>query len=192
MNAISPETAYTIGQLGIAAVVAALVSAAFNAWNASTNRKHEIEKENLRRRQELLEGIAVEFESIHEVVLKLCVAYLTHRESLDASGIPPGKGWINDALIKETEKLGVALVNCHSIEGRLMLLGLERATGQMQKYRVYISELQSKPGSMGSGPTPAEFQIMADKCWTMRSEFYVLLNNAYTSSTATARFLNSK
>lgn len=168
------DTAVKIG-------LGAALTGIFSFLLARRDHSHELDKEVMRRRQDLLERISSDFEAFHQVVIEIYTAHATHRNSLEALKIEPGKGPVNDKLHEAISRLTPALKHCHTLEGQLMLLGMSEAASRLMSYRLAVTDLQSLPGLFGSGPSAEEFKKMTNACAVLRNEFYAILQKFYCS-----------
>ena len=133
MSTISPETAYSIGQMGIAAVVAAIVSAAFNAWSAHKNRKHDFEKDFVRRRQDVLERVVEHIETVDEEVSNMAV-------QLKVCSSAPIRSEAREEGRKQVLRLMAGLdknvTTLNGDEGKLLLIGLVGSAKCLSDYQL--------------------------------------------------------
>lgn len=133
MSTISPETAYSIGQMGIAAVVAAIVSAAFNAWSAHKNRKHDFEKEFVRRRQDVLERVVEHLEVVDDEIsnlaaqMKICSAAQVRSDAREEG---------RKQVLKLLAGLDKNIAALSGDEGKLLLIDLVGSAERLAEYRL--------------------------------------------------------
>ena len=145
---MNSETIELLSRLGVGALLGASVTAAFTFFTSWLNRRHEIRKERFKRKQELFEKIAQEFEQVHAVIMELFSNYGTYLESEEKTA-----GYADYSFKKAQniviEKIYPALNQLHSIEGRLWLSEGELLATLFTKYRSSVVDLQNQ---IGRGP----------------------------------------
>ncbi|MDH3504582.1 MAG: hypothetical protein OEZ41_04700 [Nitrospirota bacterium] len=140
---MNPETVELVGTLGVGVVFGALITGIFNFLTTWLGRRHEFQRERYKRKQELLEKIAIDFETAHAVIMELFSTYGTYLEFVDSR---PGSGEysLEKAAKIVVERIFPALNIVHGIEGRLMLLGYNDIAKMFLEYRSAATDLQDQ------------------------------------------------
>ncbi|MBI5766157.1 MAG: hypothetical protein HZA93_00055 [Verrucomicrobia bacterium] len=166
-------------KIGLGAMIGG-VSALLLAW---FNARHQTNSEIRKRRLDLLERVATEFEQTHQVVNEIysCYgSYLDAVESGDTGRVAIAWNTVSDTFLNKSAAAFSKLVDN---EGRLMLLGMTDAVKALNAYRIAATLLQNqiRHPSDGQGPliTSHSFGQLILEIVKKRSDLYSALKATY-------------
>jgi hypothetical protein len=130
------EVTDTAVKIGLGALIAA-VSAALGARSA---RKHDLYRDVLKRRQDLLIEITNEFEVVHSNLVEFA-------GSFGRADNPASQPELRDAALKKISELGPkldkSLVTLQMADGKLLLIGLPAGAGALADYRTELTHFMT-------------------------------------------------
>ena len=160
---------WSLGQLGLGALGGAIFGAFAQIYIASRNRRHEIERETLKRRQEALENFRVCFEPVHRDVVEASVLVSEWSRFDESEKINLN---LREKLRLHFLKINEGVQQLQPEEGRLLLYGLPAAAATLSNYRKLLFELLPK---LKVDSVDQDAQIIRDKlleCAHRRTEMY--------------------
>lgn len=176
---MSNETTELLGKLGLGAVAGAAITAIFTFFTSWLSRRHEIRRERFKRKQEVLEKIAADFEGVHAAIMELYSNFGTFIELEEKQ--PGSAEFSKEKAVKIIiERIFPALTTVHSIEGRLMLLGYDDAAKMFRQYRNAATDLQNQAHTDPASRLPLkEWDALFLKSHEMRKSIYENLQLLY-------------
>jgi hypothetical protein len=163
-------------KIGLGAAITAVATIVVTMLKARYERRGEISK----RRFDLIERLAGEFEQVHSVFIELYAAYATYLDCSDPIAVELNWTDVRNCIVK---KVGPALAALHGLEGRLMLIGALKSVRILGQYRYAFQELQSDVrmigGSEGQPPSQAHWQTRGKSVNDCRTEFFDALRKEY-------------
>lgn len=163
-------------KIGLGAFITAVATIAVTLLHGRHERKTEIRK----RRFDLIERLAGDFEQIHPVFIELFSSYATCLESTNR--LTAEMSWKNVAACI-VDKVGPALTSLHGLEGRLLLVGAAKSVRALTDYRTAATALQNEVrmigGTEGPPPTPGRWDELGRAVHECRTQFFEALRKEY-------------
>lgn len=163
-------------KIGLGAAITAVTTIVVTMLRAHHERHAEISK----RRFDLIERLAAEFEQIHSVFIELYGAYAT---CLDCPNPTAAELSWRDARNCMVKKIVPAVTSLQGLEGRLMLIGALESARILGRYRRAFQELQNEvrmiDGSEGPPPTIAHWQELGKTVDECKTQFFDALRKDY-------------
>jgi gas vesicle protein len=161
-------------KIGLGALIAGLISLLL----ARAARTHELRKDQIRRRQDTIEKIAEEFERVQAQFVGLFATYSTYADHYQ---VPIIKDLQRKKVVEAMNGVETALHSLHTIESKLLLLGLDSCTQIVVSYRLAVVELQNQVRLEPPFPDKTKFESSAKNFSEIRTRFYKAISKAYSS-----------
>jgi hypothetical protein len=161
--------------MGLGAIGGALFGALAQIWIASRNRRHSIDQETLKRRQEALERFVVSFESVHRDVVEASVL-VSEWQRIDESS----KRSLNlrEKVSRHFLRLNEGVHALQTEEGHLLLYGLPTAAATLTNYRTSLIKLMPELTVDSVDRDPSGIRKKLSDCADRRIEIYGRLWNS--------------
>lgn len=172
------DTAVKIG-LGAAITV---VGSWFSLWISARN---DAKKEIRRRRLDVIQQSAIDFETQSAVFVKLYAAYssclIWHAHGDQEMSL---RG-MNETMALTEKDVGIALHHLHRLEAQLETVGCSKSSAAAMKYRLAVTDMQSAPRHIVHQvtlvPKREEFDAIGQRVAGTRAVFYSTLREEFSS-----------
>jgi len=164
------DTAVKIGLSGIIVAISGY-------FLAQRNQRHDFDKEYFRRRQDVIEGVAAKFASIHAFFFKVCIDYMALVELLHA-GFPASDS-DREKFYSYGREIGEKLHEMHILEGKLLVAGANEATRVLQQYRLQATEVNDMIKLQLPAIKKNEVETITNKLFRRKDTFYKELAEAF-------------
>ena len=151
----------------------ALIGGAVTVLTLILAHRHEYNKERIRRRQEMLESIATQFEQAHAYFYDLMgsLRVFDHVKKLEVIGT-------------QRDKTEAMLLTMQGLEGKLMLLQLFHAVEWLKRYHLACSDVVTTHGDAvikAERVGDSEAAQLSKNLTAYRQEFYCAIAQAFAS-----------
>lgn len=166
------DTAVKIG-------LGALISGVSTYYVTSLNHKKDSEKENYKRKRELLESIAEELETFSNASLEYwayLVEFTRYKES--TKEIP---SHLKDRVEEAGSRLFKDYAHLTSAESKLLLLGYESCELAVKEFGEYVKEMRRTAWKEDSSLTSEKAESFRTEIREKRKKIYSELQRAYSS-----------
>jgi hypothetical protein len=159
-------------------IVPSLCTAAVALLVARWTRSHELKKELRQRRQDTLEKLIDEFQSVHAVCCHLAAAYIYWVE------LPEGDARASAAKDRETYSNQVpdARRKVTTVHGRLLLLKLSECAREVDYYFDLIAELAVAITASSTQKNPQVVKAILAKFTSQRDKIILMLAEAFDAA----------
>jgi hypothetical protein len=167
------EVADTAVKIGLSGTIAAIGGYVL----AKRNQRSDIEKEYLRRRQDMIQNVSAQFASLHETIVTVCTNYFVIVSGeIQGSAVPPG---ILERYQKFFDDIGLAIGRLHRLEADLLLVGATNATHRLRSYREQVANLNDAIDNSRFSKTAEHIHAIMQALHDAREFFYGALHEAF-------------
>lgn len=166
------DTAVKIG-------LGALISGVTTYYLTTLNHNKDSEKEAIRRKREMLEGVAEEIETFSNAVMEYwayLVEFTRYKES--PGEIPKG---LKDKVEEAGSRLFKDYARLTNAESKLLLLGFNECEAKVRELGDYVKKVRRTPWKEESKLTSEEAESFREIILKKRKELFSELKNVYSS-----------
>ena len=163
----------TAVKIGVGAIITG-VTAYFIARREHT---HDFEKEYFKRRQDVIEKVAEKFEETHIFFLDLCLDYFGYVKSYAQEISPTDSD--RERYCRYMREIGVYLRGLHILEGKLVLVNIQKCTNCLREYRLLVTDVNNMLNLEKPKITKEELGKKIDEICLKKDSFYQIIGESY-------------
>lgn len=182
-NVITPDQIELAAKFGsaIGAIAGGTIVGFVTLFVSYLTRKHEIRREQFKRKQEIVERLSGDFEEVHAIVVRL---YSQYSAFLQLTG--KAESLATASLNKAVEIVNVEVAGklslLHSIAGRLKLLGYASIEKSLANYCDALIAMQNAPSGLKVVGSAEEWLKIYNETRAIRDAIYSDLRREYTKA----------